>query len=297
MLPQFSQDLDFEFGKGILGVIDQISHFLPRKYWMRECDSRLLRLSGAFDFSKAGAFHKFMDLDFGWEGDHHMFQDTFQKRKQDITSHLLDWMVIQHNIRFSRTSNQRYLWKELLLEGYELSKTLVSIRKIWLSHLALVYVYLSFDMVLLPQDKSILWNLQKALRCAGASEGLMRLSRGALERSLTRLLGRMSNKVQEWLRSGIDALSTEENNLESLESYRRSPLSLMGVNASSANVMDLDQDEMIGEDAPSYQESFSVMEVNEGEPDEGLSVVTDLRSSRYRITYTENTESGMALFR
>jgi hypothetical protein len=71
-------------------------------------------------------------------------------------------------------------------------------------------------------------------------------------------------------------------------------LALMGVDASTANDMDLDQDEMIGKDAPDHQESFSVMEVDESEPDEGLSVVTDLRSSRYGITYTESGITGIS---
>jgi hypothetical protein len=47
----------------------------------------------------------------------------------------------------------------------------------------------------------------------------------------------MGNKVQEWLRGDIGVLSTEENNPESLESYRRSPLALMDVDASTANDM------------------------------------------------------------
>ena len=234
-----------------------------------------------------------MDLDFGWGGNHHIPQ------KYDILSLLLDWMVIQHNIRFSRTSNQRSLWKILLLKSSQLSTTLLSIRgDMSLFNLAFetfAYKYLYFDLVVPSLDISIFWNLLKALRCAGAyaSKDLMRLDRGALERSLTRLLGRMGNKVQEWLRGDIGVLSIEENNPEFLESYRRSPLALMDVDASTANDMDLDQDEIIGEDSPGHQESFSVMGVDESEPDDGHSVVTDFRSSRYGITYTENTESGM----
>jgi hypothetical protein len=93
---------EFKLGMGILGVIQQISDFLLREYWARECDPRLLRLSGAFDLSKARIFHEFMNLDFGWGGDRHVFPDTFQKRKQkNILSQLLDWMAIQHNIQFS----------------------------------------------------------------------------------------------------------------------------------------------------------------------------------------------------
>jgi hypothetical protein len=253
-----------------------------------------LRLSGAFDLSKARIFHEFMNLDFGWGGDRHVFPDTFQKRKQkNILSQLLDWMAIQHNIQFSQTSNQRTLWKILLLKTSQLSTTFLSIGKMFLSNLAFDFMYSFFDTVFLSPDRSSFWKLRKVLRYAGASEDLMRLDRGALERSLTRLLGRMGNKVQEWLRDEIGALSTEENNPEPLESYWRSPLLLMDVDASAANDMDLDQDEMIGEDATGHQEYFSVMGVDEREPDEDHSVVTDLRSSRYGITYTENTESGM----
>jgi hypothetical protein len=285
---------EFKLGMGILGVIQQISDFLLREYWARECDPRLLRLSGAFDLSKARIFHEFMNLDFGWGGDRHVFPDTFQKRKQkNILSQLLDWMAIQHNIQFSQTSNQRTLWKILLLKTSQLSTTFLSIGKMFLSDLAFDFMYSFFDTVFLSPDRSIFWKLRKVLRYAGASEDLMRLDRGALERSLTRLLGRMGNKVQEWLRDEIGALSTEENNPEPLESYWRSPLLLMDVDASAANDMDLDQDEMIGEDATGHQEYFSVMGVDEREPDEDHSVVTDLRSSRYGITYTENTESGM----
>jgi hypothetical protein len=289
LLPQFRKHLESksELGIGILGVIDQISDFLLRKYWARECDA------GAFDFSTARIFDEFMDLDFEWEADHHILQDTFQKLKKNIFSQLLDLMVIQHNIRFYRTSNQRSLWKILRQKSLQLSTAFVLIGKVWLSNLAFNFMYLYFDTVLLPPDLSISRKVWRALRCAEALENLMRSDRGALERSLTRLLGRMGNKVQEWLRGDIGILSTEENNPESLESYRRSPLSLMDVDASTANDMDLNQDQMIGEDALGHQGSFSVIEVDESEPDEGHSVVTDLRSSRYGITYTENTESGM----
>ena len=74
---------EFELGMGILGVIQQISDFLLRNYWARECDPRSLRLPGAFEFSKARIFHEFMDLDFGGGGDHHTLQ-AFQKEKQNI---------------------------------------------------------------------------------------------------------------------------------------------------------------------------------------------------------------------
>jgi hypothetical protein len=110
---------------------------------------------------------------------------------------------------------------------------------------------------------------------------------------LTRLQGRMGNKVQRWLRGEIGALSIEENNAESPEPYRRSPL-MRRDDASTANSMDLDQDEMGVEDTPSQKESFSIMEVDENERDEGISVVTDLKSSRYGITYTESGMTGIS---
>jgi hypothetical protein len=281
---QFSQH-ELGFGERILGVINQTSHFLSQNYWARECDLQSLPFSSASDISNAGVLHEFIALTSGWVGDHHVSRNTFQKRSQDIMSRLGTWMVTQHNIQFSPTSNQHHLWAALLLESYELSKIFSSMKMTCLSQITLVYPILHFDMFIIPQgEPNLRWTIE--------FEEAMGLNRGALER-LTRLQERMGNKVQRWLRGEIGALSIEENNAESPETYRRIPL-MRSDDASTANSMDLNQDEMGVEDTPSQKESFSIMEVDENERDEGISVVTDLKSSRYGITYTESGMTGIS---
>ena len=281
---QFTQH-ELGFGERILGVINQTSHFLSQNYWARECDLQSLPFSSASDISNAGVLHELIALTSGWVGDHHVSRNTFQKRSQDIMSRLGTWMVTQHNIQFSPTSNQHHLWAALLLESYELSKIFSSMKMTCLSQITLVYPILHFDMFIIPQgEPNLRWTIE--------FEEAMGLNRGALER-LTRLQERMGNKVQRWLRGEIGALSIEENNAESPETYRRIPL-MRSDDASTANSMDLNQDEMGVEDTPSQKESFSILEVDENERDEGISVVTDLKSSRYGITYTDSGMTGIS---
>lgn len=63
-------------------------------------------------------------------------------------------------------------------------------------------------------------------------------------------------------------------------------------------VEDLDMEErqttIMHLDEPELQEAFSVMEVDDEEMDECVSVATDLRSSKYGVTYTESTMSGIS---
>jgi hypothetical protein len=51
---------------------------------------------------------------------------------------------------------------------------------------------------------------------------------------------------------------------------------------------------MMSLDEPDRQGALSIMEVDDEEMDECLSITTDLRSSKYGFTYTESEMSGIS---
>lgn len=215
--------------------------------------------------------------------------------------------LVQNNIRFWTTEDKRKAYVQLAERFCELAVVLSADGLLQLATPLFLYMVSNMERIIFCRSNPRQFTSGRAIEARTVMiDEIMRLERNELQLALPNLFETIENKVREWLGLEVASLEVPNSSLPGRSEIRRSD-NQESVMEGTPSVMETSVDEeenldmmkvqtsvMMSLDEQDRQGALSVMEVDDEEMDECPSITTDLRSSKYGITYTESEMSGIS---